>query len=87
MLTEGQLDTLIAINDHCDIHGELRLDHEASGLPDLLADLGRPDDEVYQAVADLHDLGLIDGTLVDQRSYPVLVTGLTARGHQELPAG
>ena len=54
-------------------------------LPDLLSDLELPDDEVYQAVADLMELGLIFGTPVAELPYPVLVTGLTARGRQELP--
>ncbi len=87
MLTDAQVETLIAINDYCETYGELRLDHDAEPLPDLLHDLQRPDQEVYQAVADLYELGLITGVPVAERGYPVVVMGLTAQGRQELPAG
>jgi hypothetical protein len=40
---------------------------------------------VYQAVADLHEFGLIVGVTVEEFDYPVLVSGLTARGRQEPP--
>ncbi len=50
MLTEAQLDTLIALNDYCELHGRLLLGDTDGALPDILADLERPDDEVYQAV-------------------------------------
>jgi DNA-binding IclR family transcriptional regulator len=55
-------------------------------MPDLLADLGLPEAEVYAAVADLHELGLIAGTgKAWDRRYAVRIDGLTARGWQELP--
>lgn len=84
MLTDAQVQVLGAVNDHCEVHGQLVLD-EAQPMPDLLGDLGLPDAELLTAVADLHELGLIVGVLIAERSYPILVTGLTARGRQELP--
>lgn len=85
MLSDTQVQVLGAVNDHCEIHGELRLDHQTKPLPELLADLGMPDGEVYQAVADLQELGLLRGTTVAEIDYPVIVSGLTARGRAELP--
>jgi hypothetical protein len=81
MLTDTQVQVLSAINDHCEIQRPMKLDP----LPDLLADLELPNGEVYQAVADLHELGLIVGVTGEEFDYPVLVSGLTARGRQELP--
>ena len=81
MLTDTQVQVLSAINDQCEIQRPMKLDP----LPDLLADLELPNGEVYQAVADLHELGLIVGVTVEEFDYPVLVSGLTARGRQELP--
>lgn len=87
MLTDAQTAVLEAINDHCEIHGQMKLDHLTTPLPDLLADLQRPDAEVYRAVADLYELGLIKGVEMAERDYPIIVLGLTAKGRQELPSG
>jgi hypothetical protein len=88
VLTSAQVDVLIAINDYCEANQEdMLLDHSSLDLPDLLKDLQRPDAEVYQAVADLHELGLINGFEVAERHYPVRIQGLTATGRQELPSG
>lgn len=85
MLTDTQVRVLSAINDFCEIHGRMDLSTGDEPLPDLLADLELPDAEVYQAIADLHELGLISGVPVAEVAYPVVVLGLTARGRQELP--
>lgn len=86
MLTEAHLDVLLAVNDHCETWGRLRLD-PSQPLPDLLRDLARPDTEVLTAVADLYELRLITGTRAAEFDYPVEVYGLTAHGRQELPSG
>ncbi len=86
MLTDAQTDVLIALNDLCEIHGRVNLDPNEP-LPTALADLDRPDTEVLQAVADLHELDLITGEEVAEVAHPVTVRGLTARGRQELPSG
>ena len=75
---------LSAINDYCEIHGPMDLDHNTHPLPDLLADLEMPDAQVYQAVATLYELELITGAVVAEFSYPVRVMALTAKGRQEL---
>jgi hypothetical protein len=84
VLTDTQVQVLTAINDHVESVGQMPLS-ESQPLPDLLADLGLTDDEVYMAVADLHELGLIEGSTAAEAAYPVLVTRSTARGRQELP--
>lgn len=86
MLTDAQVAVLEAVNDYCEINGQWQPNREAP-LPDLLADLERPDDEIYTALADLYELGLIEGADVAEFRYPILVTGLTANGRQELPSG
>jgi hypothetical protein len=58
------------------------LDHSGS-LPDVLAALQMPEDQVYQAVGDLFELELITGD-VAEFAYPVRVMGLTATGRHEL---
>jgi hypothetical protein len=86
VLTDVQSETLVALNDLCEVEaGPILLDHESQPLPERLRDLNRPDLEVYQAISDLYELGLITGTPVHQRDYPVRIQGLTARGRQELP--
>ncbi len=84
MLTDAQVQVLAAVNDHCEIHERLELD-QSEPLPDMLADNGLPDAEIFTAVSDLHQLGLIQAVTVAELNYPVLVTGLTAKGRQELP--
>lgn len=84
MLTDTPVQVLAAINDYCELLGSMELDHEQRPLPDLLADLRLPDDEVYIAVSDLYELGLIRGVSVAERPYPVRVDGLTAKGRQRL---
>lgn len=84
MLTNTQVQVLSAINDYCEIHERLDLD-SSRPIPDLLADLELPDLELYLAVADLHELGLISGLTIAERPYPIAVMGLTALGRQELP--
>lgn len=84
MLTETQVDALTAINDHLEVHGRMDLS-PSQPLPGLLNDLGLPDEEIYQAVGDLHELGLIEGSTAAEINFPVLVTRVTARGRQELP--
>jgi hypothetical protein len=86
MLTDPQTDVLIAINDLWEIHGRINLD-PAEALPSALVDLERPRGEVLQAVADLHELGLIRAVEVAELDYPPVVLGVTARGRQELPSG
>jgi hypothetical protein len=86
MLTDPQRDVLVALNDLCEVgDGNVLLDHESMPLPDRLRDLNRPDAEVYQAIADLHELGIIEGVEVAQRPYPVRIQRVTARGRQYLP--
>lgn len=68
MLTDAQVQVLAAVNDHCEVHGRLYLD-TSKALPDLLADLGLPDAEVYQSVGDLHELGLINGVPVAETDH------------------
>lgn len=85
MLTVTQRQVLRAINDHCEIHGTLLLDRTSRPLPDLLANLGLPGAEVYTAVADLYELGLINGVMAGGAPYPVRIDGLTTMGRQELP--
>jgi hypothetical protein len=84
MLTDTQVQVLSSINDYCDSNGRLELD-PAQPLPDLLAELQIPDAELYQAVGHLHELGLIEGVVVAEFYYPVVVLGLTLAGHGELP--
>lgn len=84
MLTDTQVQVLAAINDHCEIYNKVLLG-PGDPLPNLLADLDIPDDEVYTAVADLHELGLINGVKSFGPAHPIRVDGLTARGRQELP--
>lgn len=84
MLTDTQVQVLGAVNDHCEVHGQLVLDL-AQPMPDLLADLGLPTDELLTAVADLHELGLIVGMTTAEFAYPTHISGLTAKGRQELP--
>lgn len=84
MLTETQVDVLTAVNDHLEVHGRMTLS-PTEPLPGLLVDLELPDAEIYQAVGDLHELGLIEGATAAEIRYPVLVTRVTARGRQELP--
>jgi RIO-like serine/threonine protein kinase len=83
MLTDTQVQVLSAVNDHCEIHG--RMNVGGVPMPDLLADLGMPDAEVYTALSDLHELGLIKGVMAAESDYPIIVMGLSARGRQELP--
>ncbi len=85
MVTHTQRQVLSAINDYCQIHGHMDLDHNTTPLPDLLADLQLPDDQVYEAVGDLHELELIFGADSAEHAYPVRVMGLTAKGRQQLP--
>jgi len=47
---------LTAVNDHLDIHGRMSLS-PTEPIPELLADLPFPDQEILQAVGDLHELG------------------------------
>lgn len=47
--------------------------------PDLLADLQRPDKEGYAAVADLKELGLIEGIDTAERDYAIMVLVLDRR--------
>jgi hypothetical protein len=84
VLTDTQVQVLAAINGHLEIYEGLPLAREQP-LPEPLADLGLSDDELYQAAADLHELGLIEGVTVAEINHPVLVTRVTARGRQELP--
>lgn len=84
MLTDTQVQVLAAVNDHCESIGTLFLDQNKP-LPDLLQDLKLAGTEVYTAMGDLQELGLIRGTEVAELNYPVRVDGLTARGRQELP--
>jgi hypothetical protein len=84
MVTHAQARVLSAISDYSEIHGPMDLDHTTSPLPDLLAELQMPDEQVYQAVGDLYDLELITGVVVAEFAYPVRVLGLTAKGRQEL---
>jgi len=86
MLTDAQTDVLVALNDLSEIHGRVDLDPNEP-LPSVLADLGRPDAEVLQATADLHELTLIVGVSTAECAHPIVVLGLTARGRQELPSG
>ena len=86
MLADTQTDVLIAINDLCEIHGRVNLGPDQA-LPSALEDLERPCGEVLQALADLHELGLIRAVEVAELDYPPVVLGLTARGRQELPSG
>jgi hypothetical protein len=74
---------LTAVNDQCDVHGAFDVD--VAALPDLLRDLGLPDAELLTALADLHELGLIEGIAVAECRHPIRVTRVTARGRQELP--
>lgn len=85
MLTDTQVQVLSAVNDYCESLGTMELDHEKGPMPDLLADLELPDAELYTALSDLHELGLIKAERAWQRDYPVLIFGLTAQGRQELP--
>ncbi len=87
MLTETQLGVLVALNDLCELEDKVLLDHESGPPPDRLRDLGCPDTQIYKAVADLHQLGLIDGVTVAQRNYPSRIQGLTAYGRQAIPSG
>jgi RIO-like serine/threonine protein kinase len=84
MVTHAQSRVLFAINDYCEIHGHMDLDHTTKPLPNLRADLQMPDDQVYQAVGDLFELDLIEGADSSEHTYPVRVIGLTAKGRQEL---
>lgn len=84
MVTFAQGRVLSAINDYCEIHGPLDLDHNTRPLPDLLADLQMPDDQVCQAVGDMYELELITRVGAAEFAYPVSVMGLTAKGRQEL---
>jgi len=84
-LTETQERVLVAVNDYCESLGNMTLNHETEPLPDLLADLKLAEAEVYTALGDLHELGLIRGKKAWGRQYPVHIRGLTATGRQELP--
>lgn len=85
MLTDTQVQVLAATNDHCEVHRRMNVGSGQAPLPDLLADLLLPDQEIYQALADLHELGLIKGTTAWGAKHPIIVLGLTAHGRQELP--
>jgi len=80
MLTDTQVQVLAATNDHCEVHGRMNVGTGEAPLPDLLADLEMPEQEVRQALADLHELGLIKGTPAFAARHPIIVTGLRATG-------
>jgi len=84
MLTEAQLDVLIALSDACEIRGSVELD-PARPLPNVLASLGRPAAEVQQAVADLHELDLITRVVVAECQHPSRSRGsvVFTRGQQK----
>lgn len=84
MLTDTQVQVLAAVNDHLEIHGRMEVEVE-KGLAPLLADLGLPTGEVLQALGDLHELDCIEGVMVAEFDYPVLITRVTAKGRRELP--
>jgi DNA-binding MarR family transcriptional regulator len=85
VLTDAQVQVLAALNDYLEIHGKLGLDHATKELQDILKDLEIPDDEVYQAIGDLKEQGLIEGQGSYGVRYPTIVLRVTARGRQELP--
>lgn len=84
-MTDTQAQVLIAVNDYLDIHEgwvysqEVPL-HEQLPLEDTLTD-----QEVGTALADLRELGLIEGIMAANWRFPIRITRLTARGRQALP--
>jgi hypothetical protein len=77
---------LAATNDHCEVHGRMNVGTGEAPLPDLLADLEMPEQEVWQALADLHELGLIKGTTSYNAKHPNLVLASLPPGGRNCPS-
>jgi hypothetical protein len=53
-------------------------------MPDLLADLGVPEQEVWQVLGELQELGMIELVTAAGGKHPIVVLGVTRRGRRAL---
>lgn len=81
MLSETEMQVLLAVAEQCRSEGAVSL-RPNRPLPDRLADLHLPDAENRRVIANLVGLGIVRG--VATASGRIVVSGLTARGREEL---
>ncbi|HSJ77034.1 MAG TPA: hypothetical protein VK899_12800 [Gemmatimonadales bacterium] len=83
-LTLIQEDILARVYLYCATHGRMNVGTGDVPLPDLLADLGAPEREVWQVLAELHALRMIKGTESPEAKHPIIVLGVTRGGRRAL---